>query len=981
MESNMNSGSNPLGAIGNALESKTGGIVINFVLIPVLVIAALLLPPINLAKTITTMGYETFDKTTGGSVSDPDGTRVDVLPEGLEKDISMKLTPIPRDMFLRGDTNKTLVKAAEQFPPNLVMKSPFYEIDHKGADPSAVMLYVPIPNESEPYTTLDLYSWNGSDWEWLPSHQVLGEETLEARLDYLPQSVVVAQTHPVRPYFSTNLTVGSVIPDEVKDSLVEVNPLGLFLDVDGKIGGTLDALPADENAPYIIVPTIRNWEDSGVVRSDLIDNMLIDPEARQRHIQAITDLVVAQNFAGIDLDYRGIAPDLMEDYSAFIADLNAALPENKRLSVHVELPHQISADTWDTGAFDWRALGKAADVVKVPTPVDPRAYVPGGEMDNMLAWAVGEINRYKIQLQLSTKSLEETNGIRREITYDDALAPFGNVNIASGSATVLPGQEVLFSLIGLNGSTGIQYDANSGTYWYAYVDTAGQQRTVFIQDAASIAKKLNYVVNYNLGGVAVQNLLTEPNDSQIWGVVKEFLNLVIPQVQSDFSVVWKVDSDQGGEVAQQAASLNDPSFKWVAPEDTDGGAYEISALISADGGNSGSMRGSVQVVVASPTPTPMPTPTPLPATPTPVPPTPTPVPPTATPKPAAAAAAAPAPSSPAPATNVNQPFDYGIQVDPMNVPNNVQPVVNMGFRWVKFQMPWKDVEPSPGNYSWGGWDGRINAFAAAGIKVMLSIPKAPDWARPANTDRGVEGPPADPNTYAQFVAAVADRYRGKVQAIEIWNEQNMDYEWGREPLDPARYMEMLKASYIAIKAVNPDMIVISGAMTPTGAPPPVAMDDVQYLQAMYANGLKNYSDAIGAHPSGFANPPDAKLPEGNLPNKGYDDHRSFFFRETMESYRNIMVQNGDAGKTIWPTEFGWPVLRYDDGRFPFAAENSLETQSQYTVRAYQMMKSWGWVGTAFLWNLDYNVTAAGTELSNFGIMGAPVYDALANMPK
>jgi len=202
----MDSFNNPLGGLGNAIESKTGGIIINFVLIPVLVIAALLLPPINLAKTISTIGYDNFDKTTGGSVADPDGTRVDVLPEGLEKDIALKLTPIPRDVFLRGDTNRDLVQAAEQFPPNLVMKSPFYRIAHKGADPSAVMLYVPIPNESEPYTTLDLYSWNGESWEWLPSHQVIGEETLEAQLDYLPQSVVVVQTHPVRPYFSTNIT-------------------------------------------------------------------------------------------------------------------------------------------------------------------------------------------------------------------------------------------------------------------------------------------------------------------------------------------------------------------------------------------------------------------------------------------------------------------------------------------------------------------------------------------------------------------------------------------------------------------------------------------------------------------------------------------------------------------------------------------------------------------------------------------------------
>ncbi len=978
---------NPLGAFGAVIESKRGGIIINFVLIPLLLLASLLLPPIRLVDRVVnlTAGYQTFDQLTGGSVTDPDGTQVDVLPEGLDGDISLVLTPIPRDIFLRGDTNKNLVKAAEQFPPNLVMKSPLYEIRHKGSDPTAVILYIPIPNEAEPYSTLDLYSWNGERWEWLPSQQVIGEETLESRLGYLPQSVVVVQTHPVRPYFSTNITPGSVVPDTVKDSLVEINPQGLFLGVDGQIDGSVaDFAPADENTPYTTVPTIRNWEDSGVVRSDLIDNLLIDPAARQRHIQAIKDLVVGKNYGGIDIDYRGISPDLKNEFSSFISNLNAALPETKRLSVHVDLPVQVSADAWNTGAYDWRSLGKAADVVKVPTPVDPRAYVPDGQMDALLKWAVGEINRYKIQLLLNTKSLEETNGIRREISYDDALAPFGNINIASGNSVVVPGQEVLFNLIGLQGTTGIQYDANSGSYWYAYVDNGGQQRTVYIEDATSISKKLSYVANYNLGGVAVQNLLTEPNDSQIWGVVKEFLNLVIPQVQSNFSVVWKVDNaNQGGLVSENSAPLNNPNFKWVAPEDANGGVYEISALISADGGNSGSFRGSVQVVVASPTPTPSPTPVPPTPTPTPVP-TATPKPPP-TPKPVEqpkSTAKTPASIASGPKPQVNLPFDYGIQVDPMNIPNNVQPVVNMGFRWVKLQMPWKVVEPGQGNFQWESWDDGINAFAAAGIKVLLSIPKAPDWARPANTDLGVEGPPADPQTYANFVGAVAGRYAGKVQAIEVWNEQNIAYEWGNEPFDAARYMSILKASYVAIKAADPAMIVVSGAPTPTGAPPPAATDDVGYLRQMYANGLKEYSDAIGAHPSGFANPPDALFAGGDFdPNRGFDDHRSFFFRNTMEAYRQVMVENGDSAKTIWPTEFGWPVMRYDDGRFPFASDNTLDEQAQFTVRAYQMGKEWGWVGTMFLWNLDYNVTAGGKELANFGILGTKTYDALAGMPK
>ena len=263
-----------------------------------------------------------------------------------------------------------------------------------------------------------------------------------------------------------------------------------------------------------------------------IDNLLIDAEARQRHIQAIVDLVQRNAYQGIDLDYRGINPDLEREFTSFLEQLRVALPPNKQLSVRVELPLQISADTWDTGAYDWRAIGRIADVVKVPTSPDPKAYSPGGQMESMLNWAVGQINRYKIQLLLSTYSAEQVNGITRDITYQQALEPIGAVAVVGGENVVGPGQLVDFTLAGLPASTGIQFDAPSGTYWFAYLDSNNIQHTVYLENAASIARKLQFVAQYNLRGVAVQNLLSETNDAQIWTVIRKFLDLVIPPVES-----------------------------------------------------------------------------------------------------------------------------------------------------------------------------------------------------------------------------------------------------------------------------------------------------------------------------------------------------------------------------------------------------------------------------------------------------------------
>ena len=160
-----------------------------------------------------------------------------------------------------------------------------------------------------------------------------------------------------------------------------------------------------------------------------------------------------------------------------------------------------------------------------------------------------------------------------------------------------------------------------------------------------------------------------------------------------------------------------------------------------------------------------------------------------------------------------------------------------------------------------------------------------------------------------------------------------------------------------------------------------AIDDVAYLQQMYAAGAKNCFDGVGAHPSGYNNPPDAKFGYNNPAEPSFKNHPSFFFRDTMERYRAVMVANGDAGKRVWPTEFGWASTGSPHRGYEYATQNTEQEQAEYIIRAYQMAKSWGWVGPMFLWNLDYNVTQPSTELAAFGIMGRAAQGALGSMPK
>ncbi|MGD2205507.1 MAG: beta-galactosidase [Anaerolineae bacterium] len=977
------------------LEGKRGGMVLN-VLIVVLVIAALLLPPVSAQERILEAGYTTIDANGGGSALDPDGMQVTLLPEGLEKDVKLKEESVPMASFMDGSAGKQLIEAAKELPSTLHVKSPIYEVDVKGPMPSDVILSVPIPNNAEPYETLSLYEWTGEEWRFLPGQVLVTDDVIESHLDYVPQTVAAVQCAAHPPQVGAELPDYISLPELGGQALAELNPLGYYLGSENNVTGSLSTLPETSGQEsYRVLPTLRNWTEDGVVRSDLVDNMLIVLESREAHAQAIVDLVVGEMYAGIDLDYRGINPDLRSEYTAFVQTLAEKLhAQDKRLTAHVEAPTQIAEDRWETGAYDWTALGQAVDGFKFPAIQDPKAYAPGGQMETLLWWAVGEVEPYKLQPVLSARSVEVAGGVLLERTYRDALAELSKLTVTEtkgeGHGVLIPGDQVTVSL----DTVGIQFDPALGRYWFSYVDeTSGEEHTVWLEDASSLSRKLGLLSRFHLKGVTLRALWDEGNDPRIWALVRDYQAAAqagTESVDSSFAVVWSVENTAVGQRAETTTGLDQSDYTWTAPEEP--GEYQIGASIVANEGQTVAGDNRVALVVEEPTPTPTPTPTLTPTpSPTPIPPTPTPKPkPKSKPKPSGGGG-----SNPPPNTN----FGYGIQAHMVH--NGQAGVVmdhvkGLGFSWVKQQVEWKHFEPAKGSYQWGALDEIVAAADARGVKVLWSVVNAPAWSR-GGQDLGVGGPPNNYQDLADFLGAMAGRYcNSSVKAIEVWNEQNLHYEWGNMKIDPAAYMNLLKPAYNKIKQACPKMIVVSGALTPTGAPPPLAMDDLAYLEGMYKNGLKNYSDAIGSHPSGYNVAPWVKggqaacdfITQQGSSFRGPCNtlHRSWSFNGTLNRYYDVMKKYGDNKKKIWPTEFGWASGWTGAPGYEYADDNTLQEQAEWTVEAYKLMKQWGFVGVAFLWNLNFRVVAPGTEKAQWGIVWGDwsptqAYNKLKAMPK
>ena len=324
-------------------------------------------------------------------------------------------------------------------------------------------------------------------------------------------------------------------------------------------------------------------------------------------------------------------------------------------------------------------------------------------------------------------------------------------------------------------------------------------------------------------------------------------------------------------------------------------------------------------------------------------------------------------------------------------------VRDLGFTWLKQQIWWGDMEPQRGQRQWLEMDRLLAEADQQGVNVLFSVFAAPSWARESGADWGVAGPPADNEDLADYLSALASRYCGQLDAIEVWNEQNLHYAWGNLTLSAESYVEMLRIASAAIREACPSMWIISGALTPAGSVANIAVDDFVYMQQMLEAGMANHVDGIGAHLPGYNVPPQYTWQEacaaiqvsGNTNFNGACDwpHHAWSFRSTMEFYRDLAVQYGASDKPIVPTEFGWAVGNgFAHHSYAYANDNSYQEQADWTVQAYTMMRDWGWVGPAFLWNLNFRVVAPGTERALWGIVGAdwsplPVYTAKKKMAK
>jgi len=273
-----------------------------------------------------------------------------------------------------------------------------------------------------------------------------------------------------------------------------------------------------------------------------------------------------------------------------------------------------------------------------------------------------------------------------------------------------------------------------------------------------------------------------------------------------------------------------------------------------------------------------------------------------------------------------------------------------GFAWLVQLVEWRELEPVPGDLFWEYTDWLVRAAEYYGLDLVLRLDHPPEWA----IIPGVAAP-FDVAAYSAFVGKVAARYRGRVGAYVVWNEPNLALEWAGHPPDPEGYVDLLCAAHAAIRAADPDALVVSAGLAPTNHADAAALDDRRYLQVMYDAGAAACFDVLGAYPYGFAYPPDDP----------HDAHDGLNFAR-LADLRSVMVDNGEDHKPVWATELGWTTEPVGAGQGWLRVTK--EEQARYLVGAFEHAgREWPWLERIAVWHLG-QVLPAGDEKRGYNLL-------------
>lgn len=245
------------------------------------------------------------------------------------------------------------------------------------------------------------------------------------------------------------------------------------------------------------------------------------------------------------------------------------------------------------------------------------------------------------------------------------------------------------------------------------------------------------------------------------------------------------------------------------------------------------------------------------------------------------------PSTQSPGTVIcsQQPLLLGVDDGDGNT--NLETAAHLG--WMRVTLRWSFIQPtSSGPFDYSRYDSQITSASNQGIKILALLSTAPQWA-----GGGANGttPPSNVALWQTFVRNVAQHFRGKIVAYEIWNEPNfwdkgIGIGWNLSTSSSPKYVDYLHAAAVEIRAQAPGTLVVGPVLS--SEPDSRGTTIFQQIESTsYPDGPgSSFLDVVSFHANGQTS-----------------DSTAFLLGWVDGHLNQITASNSD--KPIWITEFGW----------------------------------------------------------------------------
>lgn len=234
--------------------------------------------------------------------------------------------------------------------------------------------------------------------------------------------------------------------------------------------------------------TLTPFDESGNFNNQLINSLINNPEAVERLIQNLLEIMRVKDYVGIDIDFEYI---LAEDRDAFTAFVGRVAEVMRANGFHTSIALAPKSSAEQRGLLyegkDYAALGAIVDHTLIMTYEwgytygPPLAVAPINQVRRVIEYAVTEIPVAKIDLGIPNYGYDWPLPYERGIT---AATTIGNVQAVQ---------------IAITQGVDIQFDEVAQSPYFIYLD-GGVEHEVWFEDVRSMEKKFELIKEFDLGG-------------------------------------------------------------------------------------------------------------------------------------------------------------------------------------------------------------------------------------------------------------------------------------------------------------------------------------------------------------------------------------------------------------------------------------------------------------------------------------------------